>query len=102
MIFGQLRKFSVRRDDGITEVLGINFLLHTDQTRNLISAVSFDDIDAGMCMATGTDQNRFVFAHIVPVERVMKLQKSQAYPACQIYQLVEPAKTVDTDQQRCQ
>ena len=33
------------------EVLSTNFLLHTDQTRNLVLAVLFDDFDTGMGVA---------------------------------------------------
>jgi hypothetical protein len=44
----------------------VHFLLHTDQPRDLILAVLFDDINTGMGVAAGTNQDRAGFFHEAP------------------------------------
>ena len=62
-MLGELREFGVRGYDGISEMMRMQFFWHPDQSRNMESALFFNDIDAGMGVATGTNQNDARFAH---------------------------------------
>ena len=65
IVFGQLWQFRVSGDDVITEVLGVQFLLQSDQPRDLVLTMLFDDIDTGMGVSSCTNQDCAGIAHLV-------------------------------------
>lgn len=84
MFFHQLWQISVRSDHGITVMLIVQLLGHTDKARDSIMAVLFDDVYAGMGVPTSTDKYCAGLTHVVAVANARLLRASFRSCSCRL------------------